>query len=791
MTSEARTSPDEARPRSRVWRFVFLSCALLSALIVAAVAWPWWRASGHLQAARRALGRGDLQAAVSELQAAARLQPQRAEVQYLLAVVDRRAGRLGDFERRLRAAGRRGWPVDDLQLQRSLAAAQVGDLQAVEGPLQATVESGAPDDVAQEIYEALAKGYLTSYRLRDAWRCLDYWLQWRPDAPQARLLRADIYERRDKIPDAINDYLAVLRVLPDDIETHLRLGQALLKQDREAEAKPHFEVSLADQPDKVDALLGLARCEARTGATSQAQQRLGVVLAKDCSPQQRAAAKAEQGRILLSAGKADEAVEALTEAVVLAPAENTIHYSLMRALVAAGQPERAQFHHDRARQIREQYERLAAITSQVVDRPNDADLRFEAGLILIEQGFPKDGLGWLRTALLCDPQHRPTREYLAGQRHFQTGLRAYAGGDAKAVRQAADALTPLSALRPHGQLLQGLALLLGGQLREAIERFGEAREHPETRVLAYTLSGEVLYKTQQFRDAERILTVALQLAPDNTDARRWLAATYHDIGAMDDAVRQLEIIARQDPRDPRPHRLMGLIHKDFEAYARAADEYRESLQRDPAQPDRVQIWLELGESLLEQQKYAEAMQTLGQCPATARTLTLQAQCLHAQGDPDTARKRIEEALQREPDDLDALQLAATLDLEANLPEAAVQKLEHAVEKHPKQWRVRYQLSRAYQRLGREPQAQTQVQAMQDLRKTWERFTELHRRAITDPDDIETRYQLGLVARELDEVGLARTWLTAALGMNPEHAGARMALQSLETGTVTRTKKTPE
>jgi hypothetical protein len=81
--------------------------------------------------------------------------------------------------------------------------------------------------------------------------------------------------------------------------------------------------------------------------------------------------------------------------------------------------------------------------------------------------------------------------------------------------------------------------------------------------------------------------------------------------------------------------------------------------------------------------------------------------------------------------------------------------------------------------------------MQDLRKTWERFTELHRRAITDPDDIETRYQLGLVARELDEVGLARTWLTAALGMNPEHAGARMALQSLETGTVTRTKKTPE
>jgi tetratricopeptide (TPR) repeat protein len=785
MTFDSCTPSARIPSRRPVWRRVFLGVGLLLVVVAAVVAWPWWRASGLLQSARQALIRGDLAAAVSDLEAAARLQPQRAEVHYLLAVADRRTGRLADFERRLRAARRQGWSDQDLELQRWLAAAQAGDLQTVERPLQAMIEGGAADDVAQDIYEALAKGYLASYRLRDAWRCLDYWLQWRPDAPQARLLRADIFERRDKLEEAIADYRAVLQVLPEDAETHLKLAQILLKRDQAADAKSHFERALAAHPDNLDALLGLAGCEARAGAADQAGPRLEQVLAQECAPQQRAAARAEQGRLLLTAGKADEAVEALTEAAVLAPADNTVHYSLARALVAAGKPELAQFHHDRVRRIREQYERLAALTSQVVDRPQDPALRFEAGLILIEQGFVQDGLGWLRTALLCDPQHRPTREYLDGRSHFQTGLQAYASRDATAVRRAAEALAALPALRPHGQLLQGMALLLSGQLREAIERFGEAREHPETRIPAYTLSGEVLYKTQQFRDAERILTVALQLAPDSTDVRRWLAAIYHDIGAMDDAIQQLEIVARQDPSDPRPHRLMGLIHKDFEAYAQAADEYRESLRRDPAQPDRAQILLELSETLLKQQKHAEAIQTLGQAPVTAQTLALQAQCLHAQGDPDTARQRILEALERDPDNLDALQLAATLDLAADLPEAAVQRLEHAVQQHPKQWRVRYQLSQAYQRLGREPQAQTQLQAMKDLRKTWERFTELHRRAITEPGDVETRYQLGLIARELDEIDLARTWLTAALGMNPEHAGARKALQALDAGAVTR------
>ncbi len=179
-----------------------------------------------------------------------------------------------------------------------------------------------------------------------------------------------------------------------------------------------------------------------------------------------------------------------------------------------------------------------------------------------------------------------------------------------AVQTAAEALRNVEPYKPHLALLEGVMLLRTGQLWDAIRKFGEGKDHPDTRVLAYTLSGEVLYKARQFRDAERILTTAIKLDPSQTDARRWLAATYHDIGAMDDAIKQLVVVAEQAPKDPRPHRLMGLIHKDFEAYGKAIDEYRESLKRHPDQPDEPQIQVELAECLILERRHVEAQETL-------------------------------------------------------------------------------------------------------------------------------------------------------------------------------------
>jgi predicted Zn-dependent protease len=258
-----------------------------------------------------------------------------------------------------------------------------------------------------------------------------------------------------------------------------------------------------------------------------------------------------------------------------------------------------------------------------------------------------------------------------------------------------------------------------------------------------------------------------------------LAATYYDIGAMYQAMDQLRIVAEQAPDDPRPHRLMGLIDKDFQKYGRAVDEFRESLRRDPDQPERHEVAVELAQCLVELRRYPEAIETLQTCPLSADVLALKAESHYGEKDHETARKLIAEAYQLAPNHLHTMQLEAKIDLEEDDPNSAVKVLERAILHHPNQWRVRYQLSRAYQRLGKRELAKEQIKASDELRELQEQFAKLHEKAMAEPSNEETRYELGLAAIKLGKPELAQDWFRAALGLNPQHQGAMAALQKLE------------
>lgn len=406
----ARTPAEKPR---HLRRLLLLGGVFLAALAAVVVLWPGVRVTRQLTEARRALQRGDISAALRVLETAEALQPDRAEVQYLAAVANRRAGRLDRFEPHLQRAAELGWAEEDIQRQRWLARAQTGSVDAVQRELWAAIEGGASDEAAEEIYEAVAKGYLATYRPRDAWRCLDAWLVWRPDAPQARIMRAWVYEQVADLAPAIDDCLAALEQLPDDLAARVKLGQLLFRQNRLEEARREFQTCVAAAPGDGDALVGIAQCERRLGNAAEARRHLEAALGQELSPQQRGIALAEMGRLLLDDGKVAESVACLTQAAQWAPAENSVHYALALSLSRAGQPERAKHHHERARQIRTEYDRLCEITRRLIDSPGDAELRCEAGLILIGQGFKKEGIDWLIAALKCDPNHRKAHQLLA------------------------------------------------------------------------------------------------------------------------------------------------------------------------------------------------------------------------------------------------------------------------------------------------------------------------------------------------------------------------------------------
>jgi tetratricopeptide (TPR) repeat protein len=365
------------------------------------------------------------------------------------------------------------------------------------------------------------------------------------------------------------------------------------------------------------------------------------------------------------------------------------------------------------------------------------------------------------------------------ERYYEAGKEAHARGDLQVVNSAADALSDKEGYEPHAHILRAMVLLRTGRLKEAIDECGHAREHPDTKPLAFALSGEALYRAGFFRDADRILSTALELDPSLIDARRLLAATYYDIGAMHQAMDHLRIVAEQAPDDPRPHRLMGLIDKDFQKYGRSVDEFRESLRRDPNQPEKHEVAVELAQCLIELRRYPEVIETLQSCPLSAEVLALQAECHYGNKDLAAARKQITEVYHLAPNNLPAMRLEAKLDLEADDPDSAVKVLERAILHHPNQWRVRYQLSRAYQRLGEQELAKEQIKASDELRELQEQFAELHEKAMAEPSNEETRYELGLAAIKLGKPELAQNWFRATLGLNPQHQGAVAALQKLE------------
>ena len=114
----------ENRRRSRR---LLVSGAILVLVSVSAIAlWPSLRVTASLTEARRALSVGDVEAAIPCLERARRLQPDRAAVQYLLAVAKRRNGQLDEFAQHLQRAEELGWDQADIERQAWLARASKG-----------------------------------------------------------------------------------------------------------------------------------------------------------------------------------------------------------------------------------------------------------------------------------------------------------------------------------------------------------------------------------------------------------------------------------------------------------------------------------------------------------------------------------------------------------------------------------------------------------------------------------------------------------------------------------------
>jgi tetratricopeptide (TPR) repeat protein len=396
------------------WRSFWISLAalLLVAFLTAAMYLAWLRVRFELLVAdvRAALAAGDPDTALETIGGAQQLYSKNAELRYLAAVSLRRVGRLNEAEQLLREATRLGWDPAQIELQRCLNIAQSGRVDEVEPRLREMMRYGVSDDEGNQIYESLATGYMASYRLKEAWDCLEFWTAWRPATPKARIWRAEICLRVGDDGQAISELEKVIETDPAHFESLLMLAGLRLELRLNVPAAYEAYQQCYDvAPNNPAVLAGLAQCNQMLGNLEQAQALARKVLASTATKQQRADALVVLGQLKLSSGQPTEAVTDFRNAMELVSHLTQAHHGMAQAYSALGDKELAALHANTAVRVSGQNRRILEIAKNLAENANAMDLRCEMARILLQQGRLEEADRWAQTTLQLDPQNEEAK----------------------------------------------------------------------------------------------------------------------------------------------------------------------------------------------------------------------------------------------------------------------------------------------------------------------------------------------------------------------------------------------
>jgi tetratricopeptide (TPR) repeat protein len=372
-------------------------------------------AEAYLEQSEHRQRRLNLTLAREELIRCRELSPDSAEIHFLAARTTRRLGDYDEAERLLARAAELGWVTEAIDLERALAQAQRGDLDAIAGILLSFVARDHPDKAL--ILEALAGGYLETYQLHRALACLDRWLEIQPDNTQALLWRGQTLSLLDRRDASLADYRRVVETDPEDDEGCRQLAARLLSSHKADEALPFFSRWQQRQPDDAEALFGLAQCLAELARTDEAIALLDGLLSAE---PKHAAALALRGQLALNAGRAIEAESWLRQSLALAPRERATVYSLYRCLQTQERPDEARQYLATLEDIDADRARLDRLKSAIQKAPHDASLRCEMGRILLRNRQEREALRWLASALKEDP-HLATAHAALADYYRQAG----------------------------------------------------------------------------------------------------------------------------------------------------------------------------------------------------------------------------------------------------------------------------------------------------------------------------------------------------------------------------------
>lgn len=370
--------------------------------------WKHLQGGSHLEEARALAARYDLAGARAKLLEGLAFRPDHPDIHFELGRVCRRLGLEKEARTHWRRCEELGGVPELLRLERLLLRAQQGDMGGHEKELWAYVEKNVPD--RNLFLEAMARGYLSTFRLGQAQHCLEKLLQEQPDHFEALAMLGQLLTRVKRTAEARAAYEKLVAVAPNDLAARTALGNVLNESNQPHLALEQFDHVLKNQSDAVEAAHGKARALAVQGKTAEARALLEDLAARKAL---RPEGTFLRGKVEMESAQPAAALPWLRRAVEATPFDREAVYTLALCLQRLNQEDEAKKWFARSKDIEALQRRLAKVTGRILEEPQNADLRFQAGEIFLDTKQDAEGLRWLFSALQEDPRHVPTHRRLS------------------------------------------------------------------------------------------------------------------------------------------------------------------------------------------------------------------------------------------------------------------------------------------------------------------------------------------------------------------------------------------
>lgn len=411
MNAATPPTPGTATPRPRSWwltRPVRWSI-LLAVLGALGFAVNPLRVRYHLIAGQDRLRNEEYDAARFHFERARRLRPDEPETQFWMARLSRKTGDLEAVRRYLDRAQALGYEEPQrLRNEWWMLLAETGRMREAAPHLAEMLVNAGPDGA--EICNAFVRGYCLSLQFDEALTLVRAWQSDYPDDARAYALEGEIHAGNQRWTQAAAAFRQALTHQPDDPESQTGLAEALIELHRPEEALGVLRRTVVTTPDHVPALMILAQLTLQdkdfAAARGYAERAVAAEPAND-------EAQLLLANIELASGDAPACIERLEPILSLWPGDLQARYCLAQALRRLGRQEEAEQHLQIYAELERIRARLEELDREVRRHPDDPELRYELGKLLLHHESRSEGVVWLQSVFQFSPLHAGAHQELA------------------------------------------------------------------------------------------------------------------------------------------------------------------------------------------------------------------------------------------------------------------------------------------------------------------------------------------------------------------------------------------